>query len=80
MLRGDECVPAVRRLNRVKVRCRSCREAHRRCEDARPCYYCSASGEACVDLPRKGKGLGMRVKAVSCEGYVACRPASLCLM
>jgi hypothetical protein len=62
---GYECIPVIRRPKRVRVRCQSCREGHRRCEDARPCYYCSTDGEVCIDLPRKGRGHGMRVKAVS---------------
>ncbi|ETW78657.1 hypothetical protein HETIRDRAFT_172210 [Heterobasidion irregulare TC 32-1] len=65
--RSEPCVHVSRGPKMVKVRCQSCREINKRCEDARPCHFCSDTGKECFDLPRKGKGHGTRVKAISAD-------------
>lgn len=47
----------------VKLRCEGCRVDNKRCEDSRPCKHCITKGMPCVNLPRKGRGHGNRVKA-----------------
>lgn len=43
---------------------------NKRCEETRPCQHCVDQGRECVNLARKGKGHGTRVKAVSSFTYV----------
>lgn len=63
--RSEECVHVGRGPKLVKLRCEGCREDNKRCEDPRPCKYCVESNKPCVLVPRKGRGHGTRVKAVS---------------
>ncbi|PPQ76252.1 hypothetical protein CVT26_008287, partial [Gymnopilus dilepis] len=63
--RGEECIHIARGPKLVKLRCEGCRADNKRCEDSRPCKYCVESSKQCIVVPRKGRGHGTRVKAVS---------------
>jgi hypothetical protein len=63
--RSEECIHVGRGPKLVKLRCESCRQDNKRCEDARPCKFCVEGQKQCITQPRRGRGHGTRVKAVS---------------
>ena len=63
--RSEECIHVARGPKLVKLRCEGCRADNKRCEDSRPCKFCVEGGKECIAVPRKGRGHGTRVKAVS---------------
>ncbi|KAF8581542.1 hypothetical protein K439DRAFT_218940 [Ramaria rubella] len=54
-------------LKVIKQRCAHCRHKNKKCNLERPCANCRRADVPCVDLPRKGKGKGLKVKR-ACEG------------
>ncbi|KAF8159492.1 hypothetical protein B0H34DRAFT_406483 [Crassisporium funariophilum] len=83
--RSEDCVHIGRGPKLVKLRCEGCREDNKRCEDSRPCKHCVESSKPCVLVPRKGRGVGSRVKTacmscrrdkIRCDGV---RPCASCI-
>jgi hypothetical protein len=64
-VRSEECIHVTRGPKLVKLRCEGCREDNKKCEELRPCKYCLDIKKECVNVPRKGRGHGTRVKFVS---------------
>jgi len=51
--------PELKRKN-SKQACFHCKVSHRKCDNNRPCSYCSKVGKDCFDVPNKKKRKKMK--------------------